>query len=79
MLYNKWLRLRFGIEKDCKIIYLDYRHFHTAQNVMDLFPMKSCILKLYDEHKELKPQDMVKKYRDYTLKRHPRSRSNFQA
>ena len=70
---NRWVRLRFGIEKDWKIIYLDYRHFHTAGDVIKLFPMKSCILKLFDEHKELKTQDIVEEYRDYTLKRHPRS------
>ena len=71
MFRSRWLRLRFGIEKDWKIIYLDYRHFHTAQDIIDLYPM-TCILKLYHNNIELKPQDILQEYRDYTLKRHPR-------
>ena len=72
MFTNRWIRLYFGAEKDWKIIYLDYRHFHIVRDILDLYPMKSCRLKLYDGYKELDSQEIIEEYKDYTIKRCPR-------
>ena len=72
MFTNRWIRLYFGVEKDCKIIYLDYRHFHIVKDILDLYPMKSRKLKLYHGYKELHSQEIIEEYKDYTIKRCPR-------
>ena len=69
---NRWIRLFFGIEKEWRLVILDYRHFHIAQDILDLYPMKNSVLKLYDGKKELNSHDIITEYRDYTIKRSPR-------
>ena len=71
---SKWIWLRFGVEKETRLEYLDARHFSTAQDILDRFHMKSCILKLYDDSgRELDPREHILPLREYTLKRHPKA------
>ena len=52
-------------------MFIDYRYFNTAQDILGRFNMKSCILKLYNEHdQEMKPQEIVSEMREYIVKRH---------
>ena len=54
-------------------MFIDSRYFNTAQDILDRFNMKSCILKLYNEHgQEMKPQEIVSEMREYIVKRQPK-------
>ena len=68
---SKWIWLRWGVEKQVRLEYLDARHFNTAQDILDRFHTKSCTLRLYDSGRELEPTELVLPLREYTVKRHP--------
>ena len=70
---SKWIWLRFGIDKRTELVFIDSRHFNTVQDILDRFHMKSCILKLYNEHgRQMDPQEFVSEMREYIVKRLPK-------
>ena len=70
---STWIFLRFGVHKRTELVFIDSRHFNTVQDILDRFDMKSCVLKLYNEHgREMHPQEFVSEMREYTVKRLPK-------
>ena len=70
---SKWIFLRFGIDKRTELVFIDSRHFNTVQDILDCFDMKSCILKLYNEHgRQMHTQEFVSEMREYIVKRLPK-------
>ena len=66
---SKWIWLRFDVQKETQLEYIDARHFNTAQDILDRFHMKSCVLKLYDDSgRELNPKEHVLPFQIASIK-----------